>query len=63
MRRPQPKTISVAEAAWLYFAIKSERAAFAALKRGDLIAIKIGRRWRVPVAQMEMKIQKLADTA
>lgn len=63
MRKPQPKTVSVPEAGWLFFGFKSERASYRAAARGDLIVIKVGNRLRVPVAQMEAKIQKLADAA
>jgi len=60
VRKPQPTTVSVPEAGWLFFGFKSERASYKAAARGDLIVIKVGNRLRVPVAAMEARFQKLA---
>jgi hypothetical protein len=47
-----PKTLSVAAAGKLYFDL-CPRSSYAAVRRGELPVIRIGRLLRVPVAAME----------
>jgi len=48
----QPKTLSVPQAGKIYFGL-AKNASYAAVKRGDIPALKIGFRLRVPVAALE----------
>jgi Helix-turn-helix domain len=50
------KTLSVPEAGRLYFRI-GRNAAYAAAKRGELPAIKIGARLRVPIVALEKMME------
>jgi Helix-turn-helix domain len=55
MRQPvdnKPKTLTVEEAGRIYFGL-CKRSAYAAVARGDIPVIRIGRLLRVPVAAME----------
>ena len=55
-----PKTLSVAEAAKLYFG-KCRNWGYTAVAAGRLPAIKIGRTIRVPVAALERMIDAAGD--
>jgi excisionase family DNA binding protein len=52
------KTLSVPRAGKLYFDL-SRNASYDAVKRGQIPVVKIGRKYRVPVAAME----RLLDSA
>lgn len=49
------KTISIPEAGSLYFGL-SRNGSYDAARRGDIPTIRIGRKFRVPVAAMERKL-------
>jgi len=51
----KPKTISVPEAGKIYYEI-GRNAAYEAAARGEIPTIKIGKKLRVPVAEMERKV-------
>jgi len=52
-----PKTLTVPEAGRRYFDL-GRNASYAAARRGDIPTIRIGRLLRVPVVQMERKLEK-----
>lgn len=52
MESTTPKTLSVPEAGRIYFGL-ARNAAYAAAARGDLPAIRIGGRLRVPIVALE----------
>ena len=52
----ETKTISVPEAGKRYFGL-SRNGSYAAAARGDILTIPVGRLLKVPVAQMDRKIQ------
>jgi hypothetical protein len=51
----EPKTISVPEAGKRYFGL-CYNASYAAMHRGEIPTIKIGNRYRVPIAAMERRL-------
>jgi hypothetical protein len=51
-----PKTLSVPEAGWIYYGLRSAKASYQAAKRGDIPTIKVGNRLRVPVVAMDAKL-------
>jgi hypothetical protein len=53
---PPCKTLSIVEAGKLYFDL-SRNGSYAAAKRGDIPTIKIGSKFRVPVAALERKLE------
>ena len=52
---PPCKTLSIVEAGKLYFDL-SRNGSYAAAKRGDIPTIKVGGKFRVPVAALERKL-------
>jgi len=66
---PEPKTecktMTIPEAGSLYFGL-SRNGSYDAAKRGDIPTIQVGRKFRVPVAAMERKLDSVlprpADT-
>ncbi|RXH15235.1 helix-turn-helix domain-containing protein [Bradyrhizobium guangzhouense] len=52
-----PKTLTVEQAGRDYFGL-SRASSYAAVKRGDIPVIKIGRLLRVPVAALEAMMQQ-----
>jgi hypothetical protein len=54
---PYAKTISVPEAGRLYFGL-SRNGSYAAAARGDLPAIRIGRKLRVPIIALERMLEE-----
>jgi hypothetical protein len=56
------RTISVPEAGQIYFGL-SRNGSYDAAARGEIPTIKIGRKFRVPVAAMEKKIGRVIDAA
>ena len=57
MEQQQPKTMTVPEAGRVYFDL-GRNASYEAARRGDIPTIKIGRLLRVPVVQMERKLEE-----
>ena len=55
-------SISVPEAGQIYFGL-SRNGSYDAAARGEIPTIKIGRKFRVPVAAMEKKIGRVIDAA
>jgi hypothetical protein len=53
----QPKTMTVPEAGRCYFDL-GRNASYEAARRGDIPTIRIGRLLRVPVVQMERKLEE-----
>jgi hypothetical protein len=53
----EPKTLTVPEAGRRYFDL-GRNASYAAARRGDIPTIRIGRLLRVPVVQMERKLEE-----
>jgi hypothetical protein len=53
----QPKTMTVPEAGRVYFSL-GRNASYEAARRGDIPTIKIGRSLRVPVVQLERKLEE-----
>ncbi len=53
----EPKTLTVPEAGRRYFDL-GRNASYEAARRGDIPTIRIGRLLRVPVVQMERKLEK-----
>jgi hypothetical protein len=53
----EPKTLTVPEAGRIYFGL-SRNASYEAARRGDLPVIRVGRLLRVPVVQMERKLEE-----
>jgi hypothetical protein len=53
---PPCKTLSIVEAGRLYFDL-SRNGSYAAAKRGDIPTIKVGGKFRVPVAALERKLE------
>lgn len=51
----QPKTISIPEAGHRYYGL-SRNGSYDAAKRGDIPTIRVGARFRVPVAAMERRL-------
>ena len=49
---PRPKTMSVPEAGYHYFGL-SKNGSYDAAARGEIVTIKVGRLWRVPIAAMD----------
>lgn len=62
---PEPKTecktLSVPEAGALYYGL-SRNGSYDAAKRGEIPTIRIGRKFRVPVAAMERKLEQADGT-
>jgi hypothetical protein len=56
----QPKTLTVPEAGRVYFDL-GRNASYEAARRGDIPTIRIGRLLRVPVVQMERKLETAAN--
>ena len=56
----QPKTLTVPEAGRVYFDL-GRNASYEAARRGDIPTIRIGRLLRVPVVQMERKLETTAN--
>ncbi len=54
----QPKTLTVPEAGRVYFDL-GRNASYEAARRGDIPTIRIGRLLRVPVVQLERKLEEL----
>ena len=54
----QPKTLTVPEAGRRYFDL-GRNASYEAARRGDIPTIKIGRLLRVPVVQLERKLEEV----
>ena len=52
----EPKTLSVPQAGKLYFDL-GKNASYRAADRGDIPTIRIGRKRRVPVVQLEKKLE------
>jgi excisionase family DNA binding protein len=52
----EPKTIDIPTAGARYFGL-SRGASYRAARRGDIPTIRIGRKFRVPVAAMERKLE------
>ena len=55
----EPKTLSVPQAGKLYFDL-GKNASYRAADRGDIPTIRIGRKRRVPVVQLEKKLEGAA---
>lgn len=53
----QCKTLTVPEAGRVYFSL-GRNASYEAARRGDIPTIKIGRLLRVPVVQLERKLEE-----
>jgi hypothetical protein len=53
-----PKTLTVPEAGKRYFDL-GRNASYEAARRGDIPVIRIGRLLRVPVVQMERKLEQV----
>jgi excisionase family DNA binding protein len=53
------KTGSVPEVGHRYFGL-SRGAAYAAVRRGDIPAIRIGKLWRVPIAAVERMLDEVS---
>jgi hypothetical protein len=53
----QPKTLTVPEAGRQYFDL-GRNASYEAARRGDIPTIRVGRLLRVPVVQMERKLEE-----
>jgi hypothetical protein len=56
MSDDRPLTISIPEAGRLYFGL-GRNGSYAAAKRGDIPAVKVGKRYRVPIRAMDRKIE------
>jgi excisionase family DNA binding protein len=56
------RTISVPEAGEIYYGL-SRNGSYDAVRRGEIPAIRVGRKLRVPVAAMEKKIGRVVDAA
>jgi hypothetical protein len=56
----QPKTLTVPEAGRQYFDL-GRNASYEAARRGDIPTIRVGRLLRVPVVQMERKLEETGD--
>jgi hypothetical protein len=56
----EPKTLTVPEAGRRYFDL-GRNASYDAARRGDIPTIRIGRLLRVPVVQMELKLERAGD--
>jgi hypothetical protein len=56
IRMDEPKTLTVPEAGRRYFDL-GRNASYEAARRGDIPTIRIGRLLRVPVVQMERKLE------
>ena len=56
----EPKTLTVPEAGKRHFDL-GRNASYEAARRGDIPTIKIGRLLRVPVVQMERKLDHTAQ--
>jgi hypothetical protein len=54
----QPKTLTVPEAGRQYFDL-GRNASYEAARRGDIPTIRIGRLLRVPVVQLERKLEEI----
>ena len=57
--RSERKTLTVPEAGRVYFSF-GRNASYEAARRGDIPTIKIGRLLRVPVVQLERKLEETA---
>ena len=55
---PDCKTLTFPEAGHIYFGL-GRNASYEAARRGDIPTIRIGRLLRVPVVQMERKLESL----
>jgi hypothetical protein len=55
----QPKTLTVPQAGREYFDL-GRNASYEAARRGDIPTIRIGRLLRVPVVQMERKLEEIS---
>jgi len=56
----EPKTLTVPEAGRRYFDL-GRNASYEAARRGDIPTIRIGRLLRVPVVQMERKLEEIGN--
>jgi hypothetical protein len=56
----EAKTLSVPEAGRRYFDL-GRNASYAAVRRGDIPVIRIGRLLRVPVVALERKLEKCGE--
>jgi hypothetical protein len=56
MSEDRPLTISIPEAGRLYYGL-GRNGSYAAAKRGDIPAVKVGKRYRVPIRAMDRKIE------
>ena len=56
----EPKTLTVPEAGHRYFGL-GRNASYEAARRGDIPTIRIGRLLRVPVVQMERKLESVSE--
>jgi hypothetical protein len=54
----EPKTLTVPEAGRRYFDL-GKNASYEAARRGDIPTIRIGRLLRVPIVQMERKLEEI----
>jgi hypothetical protein len=57
----EPKTLTVPEAGRRYFDL-GRNASYEAARRGDIPTIRIGRLLRVPVVQMERKLEEAGQS-
>ena len=57
----EPKTLTVPEAGRRYFDL-GKNASYEAARRGDIPTIRIGRLLRVPVVQMERKLENAGQS-
>lgn len=56
MSESRPKTLSVPEAGWIYYGLRSAKASYQAAKRGEILTIKVGKLLRVPIVAMDAKL-------
>ena len=56
----QPKTLTVPEAGRVYFDL-GRNASYEAARRGDIPTIRIGRLLRVPIVQIERKLEETGN--
>jgi excisionase family DNA binding protein len=58
LNTPECKTISIPEAGARYYGL-SRNGSYDAAKRGEIPTIRIGRKYRVPVAAMEKRLEQV----
>jgi excisionase family DNA binding protein len=56
----KPKVISVKEAGWRYLGLK-KKAAYEAVRRGEIPVLRVGNLLKVPVRAMELKLKKVEE--